>query len=202
MRHIAAAALLAAPLLLAAPRTALAGPGSCTYGYGCGGLCLNLFPHIHQHGPLFNYGPYYGYPPFEPYGYWNPYLQYTGPVGPQGGGGCCHGLHKWGQGNPHPLCGTGLLGHGGGGTCGGLHGVLGGGLGGGGHVVGHHGCSTCGHAGKCHSCGSVAAADATSGSVFDRYAGYGAPSYSAAYYVGTPGLTDPAAVMPAGYTGR
>jgi hypothetical protein len=77
---------------------------------------------------------------------------------------------------------------------------MGGGLGVGGRVVGHHGCSTCGHGGGCQSCGSVAAAQVSDGNVFDRYTGYGDPTASAAYYVGTPGLTDPSAVMPAGYT--
>ena len=194
MRRILTAALLAAPLLLAAPGVASANPGPCTFGYGCGGFCLRIFPHIHQHGPLYNYGPYYGYPPFEPYGYWNPYLQYTGPVGPQGGGGVAHG------GKHHGL-----------GGCGGGHSLFG------------HGCSSCGHQGLlngglfhgglnwglhkgshggCSSCGQAAAMDVNAGNAIDRYAGYGDPSASAAYYVGTPTLTDPAAVMPAGFRGN
>lgn len=79
MRRILTAAVLAAPLLLTAPGPAQAFDGGpCSYGYGCGGFCLNLFSRIHQHGPLYNYGPYYGYPPFEPYGPWNAYLQYNG----------------------------------------------------------------------------------------------------------------------------
>jgi len=45
--------------------------------FGTGPNWLGLFPHIHQHGPLYNYGPYYGYPPFEPYGPWTANLQYN-----------------------------------------------------------------------------------------------------------------------------
>jgi hypothetical protein len=53
-------------------------PGSASHGvFGSGPVWLGLFPHIHQHGPLYNYGPYYGYPPFEPYGPWTADLQYN-----------------------------------------------------------------------------------------------------------------------------
>jgi hypothetical protein len=45
--------------------------------FGSGPTWLGFFPHIHQHGPLYNYGPYYGYPPFEPYGPWTANLQYN-----------------------------------------------------------------------------------------------------------------------------
>lgn len=192
MRRIAIAALLAVPLLLAGAGQAAAGPGP--FGtFGCAS-CIKLFPHIHQHGPLYNYGPYYGYPPFEPYGYWNPYLQYTGPVGPQYTEGHSHNFgHR--HGNLHPLFGHGLGGvgcH----SCGHrgvisgkiLHGGLGGW-----HKGGHHGCT---------SCGEVAAVDASNGYVFNRYTGYGDPAASAAYYHGTPSLTDPEAVMPAGFADR
>ena len=75
MRQLTTAALLAAALLFVGTSSASANDGPCTYGYGCGGICLGLFSKIHQHGPLYNYGPYYGYPPFEPYGPWNPYLR-------------------------------------------------------------------------------------------------------------------------------
>jgi hypothetical protein len=103
MTRILAAALLAAPLLLAAPGRAQAfGDGPCSYGYGCGGFCLNIFSRIHQHGPLYNYGPYYGYPPFEPYGPWDAYLHYHG----SDAGGGKPGKVK--HGNPHPLCPGGL----------------------------------------------------------------------------------------------
>jgi hypothetical protein len=53
-------------------------PGPASHGaFGSGPVWLGLFPHIHQHGPLYNYGPYYGYPPFEPYGPWTANLQYN-----------------------------------------------------------------------------------------------------------------------------
>jgi hypothetical protein len=69
-----------------------------------GGICFKMFPHIHQHGPLYNYGPYSGYYPFEPYGPWNSQLQYTGPYpGTPGCGwnGCGLGL---GGHHGHNLC--------------------------------------------------------------------------------------------------
>lgn len=199
MRRMTIAAVLAAPVLLAGAGTATANPGPCSFGFGCGGICLRMFPHIHQHGPLYNYGPYYGYPPFEPYGPWNPYLQYTGPVGPQcNGGGCGHDKHKFG--NPRPLFGhkfghaSGCNSCGGCNTCGGhtgiLHGVTGGGLGGWHHHGKHHGCSSC--------CGA-AAQEVTGGDVFDRYTGFGHPSSGTAYYIGTPALTDPTAVLPVSF---
>jgi hypothetical protein len=207
MRRFATAALLAAPLLLLGMGVASANPGPCTFGFGCGGFCFKLWPRIHQHGPLYNYGPYYGYPPFEPYGYWNAYLQYTGPVGPQGGGGGKNWHGKWGQGNPNALCPGGLFGRNG---CGGfgkhLHSglldgsLLRGGLG---------GCKSCdsghglrrGHDG-CKSCSAAAQHDATAGSAFDRYSGYGEPESSAAYYVGTPSVSSPNPVIPVGFIGR
>jgi hypothetical protein len=52
----------------------------CLAPFGGPGLCAGLFPHLHQHGPLYNYGPYYGYPPFEPYGPWTAQLQYNPPL--------------------------------------------------------------------------------------------------------------------------
>ena len=186
MRRIATAALLAAPLLLAGPGLARANDGPCTFGLGCGGMCLRFFPHIHQHGPLFNYGPYYGYPPFEPYGYWNAYLQYTGPVPPpnaSGGGpgayGWIHGGYgwQWGNGNPHSLF------HGGG-----VRGVF------------HHG-----HGGGCSSCasaGGAAESYVTAGNALDRYTGFGQPDGSAAYYAETPTLLVPAGVVPVAFPGR
>ena len=102
---------------------AYAGPltaaGGCGY-LGCGGFCMRLFPHLNQHGPLYNYGPYYGYYPFAPYGPWDANLNYTGPApGPVGCGwnGCLSNLHlgAWGGWN------WGGCGHGGcgGGGCGG-----------------------------------------------------------------------------------
>jgi hypothetical protein len=199
MRRIAAAALL----LLAGTGVASGNPGPCTFGYGCGGHCFRLFPRMHQEGPLFNYGPYYGYPPFEPYGYWNAYLQYTGPVGGHGGGGWggggCgpHGCNKLHHANPHPW-----FGHHGGDCASGHCGrsifdgsLLNGGLGGS-HLHHEHKPKTC------HNCGSVAAADIDARPVLERYAGYGEPVLAAAYYVNTPGLTDPEAVMPVALIGR
>ncbi|MDB5312705.1 MAG: hypothetical protein JWO38_6907 [Gemmataceae bacterium] len=188
MRRIATAALLAAPLLLGTAGTAAANNGPCTFGLGCGGTCLRLFPHIHQHGPLFNYGPYYGYPPFEPYGYWNAYLHYTGPVPPPAAGagpgayGWLHGghSHTFGGGYPHPLGGVfhhGAKGVAGCSTCGGAH--------------GH------GHKSGCSSCGSVAATYLNTGNVLDRYTGVGSPAASVAYYADSPG-----SVITVGYTGR
>lgn len=103
MTRILTAALLAAPLLLAVPGRASAyGDGPCSYGYGCGGLCLNLFSRIHQHGPLYNYGPYYGYPPFEPHGPWDAWLHYTEPPA------TAKVKVKEKVHNPHPLFGGGL----------------------------------------------------------------------------------------------
>ena len=191
MTRLASAALLAAPLLLGVAGPAAANNGPCTFGLGCGGTCLRLFPHIHQHGPLFNYGPYYGYPPFEPYGYWNSYLQYTGPVPPPGGYGAGGGagaygwLHggypsTFGGGYPHPLHGHGHGGQGAGcSSCGGSH------------AHGH------GHQSGCSTCGSVAATYVNTGNVLDRYTGVGNPAASAAYYA-----DGPAAVITVGYTGR
>ena len=107
MRRILTPALLAALLLLAVPGPAGAWDGPCSYGLGCpGGVCLNLFSRIHQHGPLYNYGPYYGYPPFCPYGPWDAYLHYQAQGAAVGGGHAKH-LH---HGNPHPLFHGGLAG--------------------------------------------------------------------------------------------
>jgi hypothetical protein len=188
MRRLAAAALL----LFLGTGVASANPGPCTFGYGCGGYCFRLFPHIHQHGPLYNYGPYYGYPPFEPYGYWNAYLQYTGPIGGYNcGHGCGHGHshsrpwgnHAWGCHSGH--CGHGIFD----GSL--LHGGLGGG-----HIHREHQPKTC------HHCGSVAAAEIESRPALERYNGIGDPILAAAYYVNTATLTDPEAVMPASLRGH
>ena len=112
MNRMFRAGLLALPLLLAAGQTTSANPpgfgfpgtrfGGCNQ-FGCGGFCLNLFPHMSQHGPLVNYGPYSGYYPFAPYGPWDENLRYNGG-GPEcgwngracGRGGCgkCGGGHK------------------------------------------------------------------------------------------------------------
>ena len=103
MRRILTPALLAAPLLLAVPGPAGAWDGPCSYGPGCpGGVCLNMFSRIHQHGPLYNYGPYCGYYPFSPYGPWDAYLHYHDQGAAVGG----HAKVK--HGNPHPLFHGGL----------------------------------------------------------------------------------------------
>lgn len=106
-----------APAVAANPGYTLTAAGGCGY-FGCGGFCMRTFPHLNQHGPLYNYGPYYGYYPFAPYGPWDANLNYTGPApGPVGCGwnGCLHG-HDWGH------WGGWWHGHGGGcasGNCGG-----------------------------------------------------------------------------------
>jgi hypothetical protein len=181
MRRFTLAALLAG-LGFLSPNTASANDGPCSFGYGCWGCTLRMFPKIHQHGPLFNYGPYYGYPPFEPYGNWNSYLQYTGPTEVPGGHGWhaapgagaygwIHGPnpHTFGHGNPHPLRG---------------------GNGGGLFHRGH------GKSGECSTCGSVAEQVVTSGKAFDRFTGVGTPAHSQAYYADSPQL------ITVGYSGR
>lgn len=173
MRRIATVALLAAPLLLGTSSVASAHDGPRTFGLGWMGWGLQIFPRIHQHGPLFNYGPYYGYPPFEPYGYWNSYLQYTGPVPPPnyngagaGAYGWIHGGYGWGAGHGHQLF------HGG-------HGKH-----------GHH------KSGGCSSCEAAAEGYVTSGIALDRYNGVGSAAASGAYYAETPALLSPGAVVP------
>jgi hypothetical protein len=75
MRFLSLSAFLALPLILLTTGPANANPLE-SRGFGCGGVCLGMFPNIHQHGPLFNYGPYFGYYPFKPYGPWDQYLRY------------------------------------------------------------------------------------------------------------------------------
>ena len=181
MSRTTIAALSAGILLIVSAGSTAANDGPCNFGYpGCWGCCLRLFPHIHQHGPLYNYGPYYGYPPFEPYGYWNAYLQYTGPV-PQpdyaGGGGAKYGwINGPGGGHAHAL-GGGLLHSGGCASCGG------------GHIHGHKG--------GCKSCGATAANYLNSGNALDRYTGVGEPAASMAFYAQSAG-----SVITVGYPGR
>lgn len=174
MRRIALAAALAAFGLVG---VAAANDGPGTFGMGCRGYALRLFPGIHQHGPLYNYGPYYGYPPFEPYGDWNSYLQYTGPIpeanghhgaGGQGAYGWIHGpsQHTFGGGFPHPF-------HNGGGIRHRSHGSSG-----------------------CNSCGHAAEQVVNSGNALERYTGIGTAAASHAYYADGPTL------ITVGYTGR
>src|SRR5262249_52827753 len=156
------------------------------------GYCFKIFPHLHQHGPLFNYGPYYGYYPFAPYGPWDAYLRYDptfyGDGSGLGGGG-------WG-GKDGKVKGGHGHGHGWGGkhgcaSCGGfwhaswLHG---------GWFSGHTWLSGGhGHKSGCTSCGGVAVAPqvAPTGNALARYSGFGTPDQSAAFYAATPTL-DPA----------
>ena len=204
MRRLLPTAFLALPLLLfTVQRDAAANPlGTDGFGFRCGGPCLKMFPHIHQHGPLYNYGPYYGYYPFAPYGPWDQYLRYDpnfyGDQNADGGGGNYYGR------NPNlPYLG---------------------GLGGLGRGLGHghgHGCSTCGfahaswlHGGwfrghtwfhghghatsGCSSCGgiAVAAPAVPTGDAVARYAGVGNPGQSAVFYAATPTLDPAVAVRP------
>lgn len=114
MNRMFRAGLLALPLLLAGGRQALAvdppafaGTRWGCYQHGCGGFCFQIFPHMHQHGPLVNYGPYTGYYPFAPYGPWDENLRYNGPgLGNDhcGRGGRLCGRQGCGR------CGGGLLG--------------------------------------------------------------------------------------------
>lgn len=201
MKYTSIAVLLAALTLPAWPSSASANfPQQCGYGYGCGGLCLNMFSKLHQHGPLFNYGPYYGYPPFEPYGPWNAYLQYNpwyygngagGGRGLFGGHGLGHGCHLCGL-HAHWLHGGWFRGHGclscghGGRFTSWLHGL------------GGHGCHSCGHGGLLHKgtgggCSTcTASADPHTTDAVARYTGAGDPAESAVFYAGFPTL-DPTA---------
>ena len=186
MRRISIAALLAAPLLLAYPGTALANPPhQCFYGHRCGGFCMLNFSRMHQIGPLFNYGPYYGYPPFEPYGPWNSYLQYTGGI--PGHGGYAHGHGGYG----HDLSGHGgVCGSGGGhfGHASWLHGGWFHGDDGLNCGQGKHG-----HSGGCAGCKADAFDPAKTDAV-TRYAGSGSPAESAVFYTGLPTLVPAAGV--------
>jgi hypothetical protein len=122
MNRMFRAGLLALPLLLAGGQSApavdppgFAGTRWGCYQHGCGGFCFQIFPHMHQHGPLVNYGPYTGYYPFAPYGPWDENLRYNGPGY---GNGLCGGCGRHGCGG---RCGGGLLGRlrGDDGNCGG-----------------------------------------------------------------------------------
>jgi hypothetical protein len=200
MRHLALTALLAVPLLLFAPFGKVSANPPGYQNFGCGGYCFKLFPHIHQHGPLFNYGPYYGYYPFKPYGPWDAYLRYdpffygdpyanwnAAPPPEQQAGNMYGrnrllGEHGWGHGGLHSL---GLK----------------------------HGCLTCGfwhaswlHGGwfkghawltaphglfhkSCKSCGGIAqASPLVPSNVTARYSGIGTPAQSAVFYTATPTL--------------
>ena len=200
MRRLSQSALVAVPLLLFAGSSQLlaAPPGAANFG--CGGHCIKMFPHIHQHGPLFNYGPYYGYYPFAPYGPWDAYLRYD-PLfyGDQSGAtGDYYGLNPRLRGlasGMHGLGHSGLFHHGCS-SCSFLHAswLQGGWFRGHNWLDGGHGCGhKLGHARGCTSCGGVAVAPqpAPSHDPAAKYSGIGLPTQSAVFYTATPTL-DPA----------
>lgn len=216
MRRLLLSAFLAVPLLLiATSEQAKANPPDLR-GFGCSGLCLGLFPGIHQHGPLFNYGPYYGYYPFKPYGPWDAYLRYDPffygdpyrnwkppgdqvPEQPESGN-----MYGW---NPK------LHSHSW------RHGIRVGSV----NLFHHHGCSSCGfwhaswlhggwfrghswlnggfghgHKSGCSSCGGVASVAPVlpTGEVTARYSGFGSPAQSAVFYSASPTLDPMLEVVP------
>ena len=196
MRRLSLTAFLAVPLLFISPSTLLANPPGAAY-FGCAGYCFKMFPHIHQHGPLFNYGPYYGYYPFAPYGPWDAYLRYDPNwAGAGAGGGDYYGLNPrlrglgsalHGHGHKCGLCGLFHHGHG---SCGFHHAswLQGGWFRGHKWLDGGHGCGH-GHGHGCKSCGGVAIAEpAPSRDPASVYAGIGTPAQSAVFYASTPTL--------------
>ena len=199
MRRLSIAALVAVPLLFfTGPGHVTANPPG-TANFGCGGACLKLFPHIHQHGPLFNYGPYYGYYPFKPYGPWDEYLRYDpnfyGDAG--AGAGNMYGRNPLLPGLGSILGGAGGWFKHGCVSCGGfwhaswLHG---GWFRGHTWLTGSHG----GHKSGCSSCGGVATAApvAPTGDATARYAGVGTPTQSAVFYSATPTLDPTLELVP------
>lgn len=190
------AAALAVPVLLAVPISSASANPPVAANFGCGGYCFKLFPHLHQHGPLFNYGPYYGYYPFAPYGPWDQYLRYDpnfyGEAGAQGGG------NYYGR-NPYLFNGQGhgskggFGGHGGCTSCGFWHASwnLGGWFRGHQWLNGGFGCKSCGGSVAptgCSGCGSKVAAQPAVVDPLTRYNGFGSPLQSAGYYAGAPAL--------------
>lgn len=190
------AAALAVPILLAVPISSASANPPVAANFGCGGYCFKLFPHLHQHGPLYNYGPYYGYYPFAPYGPWDQYLRYDpyfyGDPGAAGGG-------AFGK-NPYLFGGHGGRGGFGGkdgcSSCGFWHASwnFGGWFRGHQWLQGGFGCKSCGgsHAkGDCDGCG--AAAPAAHADPVQRCNGIGNPAQSAVFYAGVPALNPLAA---------
>lgn len=183
------AAALAVPVLLSVPISSASANPPVAANFGCGGYCFKLFPHLHQHGPLYNYGPYYGYYPFAPYGPWDAYLRYDpnfyGDAGGYGGG------NYFGK-NPYLFNGSGLRGgHDGCTSCGFWHASwsFGGWFRGHQWLQGGFGCKSCGKgASSCDGCGSSAAAHAGTVDPVTRYNGIGNPAQSAAFYSGAPTL--------------
>jgi hypothetical protein len=182
-----------------------------SHGFGCFDCCIRLFPHLHQHGPLFNYGPYYGYYPFTPYGPWDPYLRYNpyfygdpyanfGTKPPDDHPG------RYGK-NPYLFHKVEIP-----------------------ALFHKHGCSLCGfwhaswlhggwfrghtwlqqhpslfptnvlHKPACTKCGGLAVAEAPqqSSDVLTRYTGFGSPAQSAVFYPVTPTLDPAVELLPVG----
>jgi hypothetical protein len=186
MRCIGKTALLAVPLLLLLSSSQGRANGPEYRGFGAFDCTFRLFPHMHQHGPLFNYGPYYGYYPFKPYGPWDAYLRYD-PFfygDPYANFKPDAQSSRYGL-NPHvhkPACIS----------CGFLHASW---LHGGwyrGHtwLFGH---GSVLQKPACNSCGAVGEVKPTppTGDVTARYSGFGTPAQSAVYYSTTLTL-DPA----------
>jgi hypothetical protein len=187
MRRFWTPALLAVPLLTIPSAGSVSANPPGTANFGCAGYCFKLFPHMHQHGPLFNYGPYYGYYPFAPYGPWDAYLRYDpnfyGGAGGGGGGGFGGG-GKYGCGKHG--CGSGGFLH-----ASWLHG---GWFSGHTWLTGGHG-----HKSGCTSCsGAVAVAPRAvpTGSATARLDGFGDPAQSAAFYSATPTLDPTLELVP------
>ena len=191
MRRLSIAALMAAPLLLfAAPGGAVANPVG-TANFGCGGYCFKLFPHMHQHGPLFNYGPYYGYYPFAPYGPWDAYLRYDPNFYGYSykGHGHCHSCSSGGFLHASWLQGGWFRGHT---WFTGCHSC--------GHKSGAGASGACSSCNTCSSCGGVSTAKpvAHSGDATFRYNGVGSPAQSALFYSATPTLDPALELIPTG----
>ena len=213
MRRLLLTAILAVPLLLIDSERADANPPPGIANFGCAGYCFKLFPHIHQHGPLYNYGPYYGYYPFAPYGPWDAYLRYDpnfyGDAGAGHGG--AYGPNTYGI-NPRLFPHLQALAHHDWHSHGGFfHAswLQGGWFRGHKWLDGGHGChAKCGDSATCHaqcdrsegctSCGGVAVAPAVNAGrdPVAKYSGFGTPSQSSVFYAATPTL-NPAAVAPA-----
>ena len=179
MRRLSIAALVAVPLLFfTGPGAVTANPPG-TANFGCAGFCFKLFPHMHQHGPLYNYGPYYGYYPFAPYGPWDQYLRYDPNFYGQAGGGSSGRSHSG-------SCSS----------CGFAHAswLHGGWFRGHTWLTGSHG----GHKSGCSSCGGVATAApvAPTGDATARYTGTGTPTQSAVFYSATPTLDPTLELVP------
>ncbi len=181
MRRLSITALLAVPFLCFSGTAKVAASPPGYEEFGLFGHAFRMFPHMHQHGPLYNYGPYYGYYPFYPYGPWDAYLRYD----------------PYFYGDPYanwrapseaqtrtPQFGS-KLGSGGFWHASWLHG---------GWFRGHTWLShshSLFHKGGCTSCGggvAQATSVAPTGDPAVRYSGFGSPAQSAVFYSATPTL--------------